>query len=102
MNYQSSCSGDNAKIIVEDKGDGTSSRQWWQLLVLWEVIAGHYSQGGLREERAGEQHGEAVSSRRDSGSWGLARTPRHEGRPCQGCRIRSHRGEWRLCRDCRG
>ena len=101
MNCQSSCSGDNAKITVEDKGDGTGSRHWWQLLVLWEVIAGHCSQGGLWEERAGELHGEAVSSRRDSGSWGLARPPWREGHPWQGCRFQSHRGERRLCWDYR-
>ena len=87
MNCQSSCSGDNAKITVEDKGDVTDSRHWWQLLVLWEVIVGHRSQGGLREERAGEQHGEAESPRRDSGSWGLARPSWREGHPCQGCRV---------------
>ena len=55
MDCQSSCSGANAKITVEDKGDSTGSRHWWQLLVLWEVIAGHCSQGGLQEERAEEQ-----------------------------------------------
>ena len=93
MNCQSSCSGDNAKITVEDKGDGIGSRHWWQLLVLWEVIAGHCNQGGLREECAGEQPREAESPCWDSDSWGLARPPRCEGHPCQGCRVRSRRAE---------